>query len=243
MKEISNNKFKNIFNDNNNLKIKNNYFKNNLLNSFSNLKNFPENFKDIISNCQNFLTLILFNIGSVSYDEEYKLNKQMENLLQNFVKIFKIFFNFNDKLNIISYKCFYNDGMSKYLNFKRECKIYISNKKMKFKNKKFCLIDYLWLFDPAAKNEILQHFNSFKQNEEIISNLFDSSFFERKMFFEIKIHRENIIEDTMNTVSREEKNLRKPLKVKFIGEQGVDEGGVRKEFFMLLVRKLFDPNY
>ncbi len=243
LKEIFNNKFKIIFTDNNNLKIKNNYFKNNLLNSFSNLKNFPEKFKDIVSNCQNFLTLILFNIGSVSDDEDYKLNKQMENLLQNFVKIFKIFFYFNDKLNIISYRCFYNDGMSKYLNFKRECKIYISNKKMKFKNKKFCLIDYLWLFDPAAKNDILQHFNSFKQNEEIISNLFDISFFEKKMFFEIKIHRENIIEDTMNTVSREEKNLRKPLKVKFIGEQGVDEGGVRKEFFMLLVRKLFDPNY
>eukprot|EP00798_Chlamydomonas_sp_ICE-L_P005400 gene5400-5623_t len=30
-------------------------------------------------------------------------------------------------------------------------------------------------------------------------------------------------------------SLRKPLKVKFVGEEGVDEGGVQKEFFQLLV--------
>lgn len=28
-----------------------------------------------------------------------------------------------------------------------------------------------------------------------------------------------------------------------MGEQGIDEGGVKKEFFLLLVRQLFDPNY
>ena len=33
------------------------------------------------------------------------------------------------------------------------------------------------------------------------------------------------------------------IKVKFIGEQGVDEGGVRKEFFLLFIRQIFDPNY
>jgi hypothetical protein len=28
-----------------------------------------------------------------------------------------------------------------------------------------------------------------------------------------------------------------------MGELGVDEGGVQKEFFQLLIRKLFDPSY
>lgn len=28
-------------------------------------------------------------------------------------------------------------------------------------------------------------------------------------------------------------DLKKPLKVKFMGEDGVDEGGVRKEFFQV----------
>ena len=31
--------------------------------------------------------------------------------------------------------------------------------------------------------------------------------------------------------------------MKFVGEEGVDEGGIQKEFFQLLVRELFDPKY
>jgi ubiquitin-protein ligase E3 A len=37
--------------------------------------------------------------------------------------------------------------------------------------------------------------------------------------------------------------LRKALKVKFIHEAGVDQGGVQKEFFQLLVAELFDPKF
>ena len=33
------------------------------------------------------------------------------------------------------------------------------------------------------------------------------------------------------------------FQVQFVGEQGIDEGGVRKEFFQLLVAQLFDANY
>jgi hypothetical protein len=59
----------------------------------------------------------------------------------------------------------------------------------------------------------------------------------------IEISRETIIEDTLNSLIRSDINFRKPLRVKFNGELGVDEGGVQKEFFQLLIRKLFDPNY
>jgi ubiquitin-protein ligase E3 A len=33
------------------------------------------------------------------------------------------------------------------------------------------------------------------------------------------------------------------LRVQFVGEEGIDEGGVQKEFFQLIVRELFDPKY
>ena len=38
-------------------------------------------------------------------------------------------------------------------------------------------------------------------------------------------------------------DLKKPLKIKYIGggEQGLDMGGLQKEFFQLCVQKLFDP--
>lgn len=38
-------------------------------------------------------------------------------------------------------------------------------------------------------------------------------------------------------------DLKKQLRVQFVGEEGVDEGGVQKEFFQLIVREIFDPKY
>ena len=37
-------------------------------------------------------------------------------------------------------------------------------------------------------------------------------------------------------------DLRKQLFVEFEGEQGLDEGGVSKEFFQLIVEELFNPD-
>lgn len=36
-------------------------------------------------------------------------------------------------------------------------------------------------------------------------------------------------------------DLRKQLRVKFDGEDGIDEGGVQKEFFQLIIEELFNP--
>lgn len=38
-------------------------------------------------------------------------------------------------------------------------------------------------------------------------------------------------------------DLRKQLRVEFDGEEGIDEGGIQKEFFQLIVEQLFDPMY
>ncbi len=64
------------------------------------------------------------------------------------------------------------------------------------------------------------------------------------LFFTLSIHRTNLIEDTLNGISNlPQKKLRSPLKVSFIDEQAIDQGGVKKEFFMLLLRQIFDPSY
>ena len=38
-------------------------------------------------------------------------------------------------------------------------------------------------------------------------------------------------------------DLKKKVRVTFAGEPGVDMGGLTKEWFLLLVRKIFDPDY
>ncbi len=38
-------------------------------------------------------------------------------------------------------------------------------------------------------------------------------------------------------------DLKKQLYVEFDGEQGLDEGGLSKEFFQLVIEQLFNPDY
>lgn len=38
-------------------------------------------------------------------------------------------------------------------------------------------------------------------------------------------------------------DLKKQLVVEFVGEQGIDEGGVSKEFFQLIVEEIFNADY
>lgn len=57
------------------------------------------------------------------------------------------------------------------------------------------------------------------------------------------VRRESIIQDTLNQISAQNNLLKNKLKIKFAGEVGVDEGGVKKEFFQILMKELFDPIY
>ncbi|VDK86681.1 unnamed protein product [Litomosoides sigmodontis] len=63
-------------------------------------------------------------------------------------------------------------------------------------------------------------------------------------FFELSVHRDNIVDDAMIALlSLKEIELKKPLKVHFIGEEADDAGGVKKEFFMLLFQELLQSKY
>ena len=56
------------------------------------------------------------------------------------------------------------------------------------------------------------------------------------------ISRTNIVDDAISELmTASASDITKPLKVQFKGEEGEDEGGVRKEFFMLLFQELLQP--
>ena len=62
-------------------------------------------------------------------------------------------------------------------------------------------------------------------------------------FFVLEVRRERVFFDTMETIEQIADNdpaqLRRPLQVKFKGEEGLDAGGVRKEFFQMVSAELF----
>ncbi len=219
------------------------YIKNKITDYFEIYLGFPNDLMQIIvNNFQNFLTLLLFHLGESDVRDDDSLH-----VLISFMKIFNFIYEVNERFNIINYREFYNESVNKNLNIKEECKIYFKMLKKK-ENDDFSILKYHWLFDPAAKSDILRIFNFGKQRYELFNSISDimndlNMINIGNLYLMMEIRRDNLIEDSLNFISNPELNFKKQLRVKFNGEQGVDEGGVKKEFFMLLIRQLFDPAY
>lgn len=52
------------------------------------------------------------------------------------------------------------------------------------------------------------------------------------------MRRNNLVQDALVQLGNHTFDLKKPLKVIFVGEEAIDEGGVTKEFFQLVVSSL-----
>ena len=63
-------------------------------------------------------------------------------------------------------------------------------------------------------------------------------------FLDVRIRRTQVLQDALNQLMQRPGELKKPLRVTFISggleEEGLDEGGVTKEFFQLLIRQIFN---
>jgi len=64
-----------------------------------------------------------------------------------------------------------------------------------------------------------------------------------QLYFILSVSRQNLLRDTFAQMYfASPVDLRRPLRVEFTGEEAVDEGGVMREFFRLLVSELFAPD-
>src|SRR3990167_556551 len=130
--------------------------------------------------------------------------------------------------------------------------LYRSNqKKDKSSGDEFLFLDYPWLFSTAAKVDVIQKESKFSMKNTlhqmldedghlVIDNLLN---IDQVLHLQIQVRRNNLLEDSLRALSAQSKNYKKPLKIKFSGEEGVDQGGVKKEFFTLLMKELFNPAY
>ncbi|CAJ0920237.1 8129_t:CDS:10, partial [Entrophospora sp. SA101] len=102
-----------------------------------------------------------------------------------------------------------------------------------------------FLISLGGKMQILE-FDAQRQMETKAREAFFTFLYQKRTFksaLELKIRRDNIIQDSLNQISENVIDLKKSLRIVFIGEDGVDGGGLRKEWFLLLIRRLFDPQY
>eukprot|EP00177_Eucheuma_denticulatum_P005230 GFKZ01009528.1.p1 GENE.GFKZ01009528.1~~GFKZ01009528.1.p1 ORF type:complete len:1158 (+),score=162.41 GFKZ01009528.1:135-3608(+) len=131
----------------------------------------------------------------------------------------------------------------------------------------FSFCTYSFLLTEAAKFQILEVESNLTMNEESMRSVLSFGSLSLSFgplgrlpqlrvppeqlatlqFLVLNVRRDNIVSDAFLHIAELAQNhpreLHKPLKVIFDGEDGVDEGGVRKEFYQVLLEQILSPDY
>ena len=115
---------------------------------------------------------------------------------------------------------------------------------------KFSFMSNPFILSPATKAQALYYDNRIMMYRERRMNLLHSFMGgggELNPYLRLAIRRDHIIEDALVelevVVLENPQDLKKQLVVEFDSEQGIDEGGLSKEFFQLIIEEIFDPDY
>ncbi|KAJ2809387.1 putative E3 ubiquitin-protein ligase [Coemansia guatemalensis] len=115
----------------------------------------------------------------------------------------------------------------------------------------FSFCQYPFLLSLRAKVQIMQvdaarQMNS-KLKEAVITALFQNHSTRNRLndrqqpYLKLLVRRKCLVEDSLHQLATHEQDLKKRLRIEFAGEEGVDAGGLTKEWFMLLLRELMNP--
>lgn len=123
---------------------------------------------------------------------------------------------------------------------------YISEKRAGLRKFSFMLCSFI--LTPATKTLGLYYDSRIRMYSERRFNIFSTQVGQPlNPYLKLRVRREQIIDDALVELEMiamgNPKDLKKQLVVEFVGEQGIDEGGVSKEFFQLVVEQIFKIDY
>ncbi|KAJ3358207.1 hypothetical protein HDU91_005277 [Kappamyces sp. JEL0680] len=131
----------------------------------------------------------------------------------------------------------------------------------------FALFNYPFLFDPVAKARIMHidamvkmsleyedacvnqalvmHAQRFLDDSDALKTMEEGMKESTNPYLVLEVRRTQLVADVLAQISRKGADLKKPLKIKFVGggEEGMDQGGVQKEFFQVIMSELLDPSF
>ncbi|XP_017490514.1 PREDICTED: probable E3 ubiquitin-protein ligase HERC3 [Rhagoletis zephyria] len=118
------------------------------------------------------------------------------------------------------------------------------------------LCSYPFIFDASAKSLILAIDSEIQQDQAAQNSVYQQILYSTPIdgtiyvnpYLTISVHRNTILQETINQLcyltKHNESDFKKPLKVSFEGEDAVDAGqGMKKEFFLLLMKEILDEKY
>jgi E3 ubiquitin-protein ligase HECTD2 len=114
---------------------------------------------------------------------------------------------------------------------------------------RFSFCQYPCVLSIFAKIRILEH-EARRQMSSKARDAFFHSIMTRRVVdahLTLSVRRECLVEDSLKAISEVigggTEEIKKGLRIMFRGEEGVDAGGLRKEWFLLLVREVFNPDH
>eukprot|EP01133_Synstelium_polycarpum_P011476 gene11476-13379_t len=191
-----------------------------------------DNFIQTLTNFEQFISVRL-----LTSQESIPMEKDQS--IIGACAFIELLYRINQKRKFVSYKEFYNDLINNSLNLFTD----FSNWNRK---DGFTYTTYPFILNTQIKSTYLQIEYTLQQKHyrTIANNQFLGLIPMDYLVF--KVHRENIINDTLNLIQKYKQHpqeMKKELKIQFIGEDGIDQGGVQKEFFQIVVRKIFDLEF
>ena len=196
-------------------------------------------FKAMINRLKEFISVALFPDAK----DDLPPVEKMRSWVPPAVKVLALL-NASNWLNstpIVSYTNMYVDVLDN-LNLMEEYNNW------QFRTGAFTFCQYPFLLTLGAKRFLLQK-DSESQMIEIARRSLIQGVKKREppvvsmLFLNLRVRRDHLISDSLNEISHKRADLKKKLKVTFVGEPGVDMGGLTKEWFMLLIRKVFRTEY
>ncbi|EHY65135.1 hypothetical protein NERG_01581 [Nematocida ausubeli] len=164
-------------------------------------------------------------------DNTSVVNMREGTLLLAILKSLKGLYEFSVETGLVHHSMFVNRRFSRLLNYKAEVRYH--------KEGNHSIFDFPFILDMPAKSDLIQIENTDRMKAEL-QDAFFRSMFEGQLdpYLNLEVARESVVQDSLKLLeSLEAGTAWKQLKIKFIGEDGIDSGGIKKEFFQILSQK------
>eukprot|EP00009_Paramoeba_aestuarina_P002693 CAMPEP_0201515566 /NCGR_PEP_ID=MMETSP0161_2-20130828/7096_1 /ASSEMBLY_ACC=CAM_ASM_000251 /TAXON_ID=180227 /ORGANISM="Neoparamoeba aestuarina, Strain SoJaBio B1-5/56/2" /LENGTH=342 /DNA_ID=CAMNT_0047912423 /DNA_START=718 /DNA_END=1743 /DNA_ORIENTATION=+ len=136
---------------------------------------------------------------------------------------------------IVPFQRFYNEVLNRVIDNKNDYRIWET------RSAGFCYCQYPFILDIASKSQLLKSEAEAQQKGAHQSGLQQRN--AKNRYLELKIRRDLIVDTTIHQLLEKPYDLKKQLKIQFLGEEGIDAGGVKQEFFQLIIREIFNAKY
>ncbi|KAI8845168.1 hypothetical protein BJ741DRAFT_587163 [Chytriomyces cf. hyalinus JEL632] len=190
-------------------------------------------FQKIVALVHSFIMIRIANV-----DSPVPLTLLCDDGIMAAVTFLELLNDINNENDYVSFEEFYNDAIKEAISMKEDYPRWKSSSGFSFFN-------YPFLLDSHAKGDILKIENMITMRHELQDSFFRAMFIGvNSPYLHLEVRRDHVVRDSVaQLTSKTAHDLKKQLRVSFVGEEGIDDGGIQKEFFQMVVKEIFNPNH